>query len=157
MPIKRNGRKFELEPHTEVDFDKLDTEEDKISFCQAVLKHTGSLEEAIHDEARPILERYGSMIVIRFLSLVCNTRNSQLTCKTLAYASGISGQTLEEIAGEEGITKQAVDKLAQNLRDDLNLPPITGQKSEEARENMSRLSRERRLNQTLDSEDNADE
>ncbi len=148
---------FLFEPHTPFDFDSLDEVGAKRAFCEAIMDHQGNLEESMQEVASSIFQKYGGMIVIRFLSLICNTRNSPLTCKALAYASGISSQTLEEIASEEGISKQAVDKLAKDLGEDLNLPPSNAQRSEAVRESMSQLSRERRLNQTLESDHLLDE
>jgi hypothetical protein len=128
------------------DFSAIEQPDIKLEFAKKLVEYPGDLEDAILEVAKPYFQRYGGTVVSRFLGLVCNSRNPRMICKVLTYVAGLSDQSLAEIADEEGVTKQAINQTAEELREDLNLPLARAQRSEAARGNMSASYAERKLN-----------
>jgi hypothetical protein len=132
-----------FEPSQQFDFDSLD--DAKANFVAELIRHPGDLDESLREVGSEFFHRYGSSVVVRFLALVCQSRNPRLCCKVLCYAAGMTTQSLAEIADEEKISKQAVQQMAEKYADELDLPKCPAMRSEDARQNMAASYNERRV------------
>ena len=134
-----------FEPSAGFDFSAIAPDEQKEAFADAIVCHAGTLEDALHDVGRDFLARYGGSVVTRFLSFVCNARNPRLTCRVMSYVASLTDCTLEQIAADEGVKKQAVFQMAKKIQEELGLPPTPAQRSAEARASMSDSYQKRKI------------
>jgi hypothetical protein len=106
-------------------------------FVLDLLRHPGDLDQSLADTAKDQFQNFGSMLIIRFLAIICQSRNPRLACKVISWASGLTNETLQEIATSERVTKQAVQQMADEYITDLGLPKTPAMRTDDARENMS--------------------
>lgn len=133
-----------FEPSEGFDFGAIDDR--KRVFVAELLAHQGDLDESLKSCAAEQFQNFGSMLVIRFLAIVCQSRNPRLSCKVISWASGLTEETLSDIAKSEGITKQAVQQMAEKYIQDLGLPKTPAMRTDEACESMAKSYKARAKN-----------
>lgn len=81
---------------------------------------------------------------------ILHHKNPKVTVTAFAFAAGLylnEGKSVTELAGELGITKQALDKRITNICKQLGLPPSRGMKSEKARDTYRKIQIQRTQSQ----------